>query len=45
MRGLAGITDLMDVDLSKLLVIVEDREPGLLQSTRLQRAGHGLATE
>ena len=29
MRGLAGITDLMDVDLSKLLVIVEDREPGL----------------
>ena len=45
MRWLAGTTDSMDMNLSKLLEIVEDREPGMLKSTGSQRVGHGLATE
>ena len=35
-----SITDLMDTNLSKLPEGVEDREPGVLQSMGLQRAGH-----
>ena len=35
-----SITDLMDTNLSKLREGVEDREPGVLQSMGLQRAGH-----
>ena len=35
-----SITDLMDTNLSKLQEGVEDREPGVLQSMGLQRAGH-----
>ena len=42
---LDGITDSMDTSLSKLQEVVEDRKPGVLQSTGLQRVRHDLATE
>ena len=34
MRWLGGVTDSMDMDLSKLREIVKDRKPGMLQSMR-----------
>ena len=40
-----GITDSMDVSLSKLRKMVKDRKPGVLQSMRLPRVGHSLETE
>ena len=40
MRWLDGITDSMDMSLSKLRVMVKDREPGVLQSMGSQRVGH-----
>ena len=40
MGRLDGITDSMDMNLSKLQVLVLDREPGVLQSMGLQRIGH-----
>ena len=40
-----GITDSMDMSLSKLKEIVKDRKPGVLQSMGLQRVGHDLANE
>ena len=40
MGWLNSIADSMDMNLSKLWEIVEDREPGVLQSMGSQRAGH-----
>ena len=40
MRWLDGITDSMDMSLSKLQELVMDREGGVLQSTGSQRVGH-----
>ena len=45
MRWLDSVTDSIDVNLSKLQEIVEDRKPGVLQSMRLQTVGHNFAGE
>ena len=45
MRLWHGITDSMDMSLSKLLELVMDRRPGVLQSMESQRVGHDCVTE
>ena len=41
MRWLNGITDWMDISLSRLWELVMARKPGVLQSTGSQRVRHG----
>ena len=40
-----GITDLMDMSLSKLRELVIDRKLGVMESMGSQRVGHNGATE
>ena len=45
MRWWDGITNTMDMSLSKVKEMVEDGESGVLQAVGLQRVRHDLVTE
>ena len=45
MKWLDGMSNSMDMNLSKLQEMVKDREAGILQLMGSLRMGHGLATE
>ena len=45
MKWLDGITDSIDMNLSKLQVMVKDREPAMLQSMGSQKVRHNLVIE
>ena len=45
MKWLDSVTNTMDVNLSQLPQIVEDRGAGMIYSMVLQRVRHGLGTE
>ena len=45
MGWLDGITDSMDMNVSKLWELVKDRKSGVLQSMGPQKVGHNWVTE